>query len=126
MDQLVVSRKCYSSGMEYENFLQRVLKTKSEIRARCSGEMETLMIHEIGNPLPRIVPSKQKLLETVRKKVLRAFDKLLKRKRITEQDRTTLLMMQLRVGQTNSGVEISEVISETWPIVDRLMPLKER
>lgn len=117
------SVKDYHAGSSYENFLQRILQSKSELRARCSGEMETLLAHERGVRLPRIVPSKAKLIETVRKKVLKAFDKLLKRRRMSDEDRTSLLALRDRVSQTQDGIVISEALEEAWPIVLRIIPM---
>lgn len=113
----------YTAGLHYENLLKRLNKPQSEIRARCAGEMQSLLAIESGR-MERLrgTPTIPKWRESIKKKVLKAFDKLLERKRMVPADRVTALRLREVVLQADNAAEISGAIEGIWPIVNRVLP----
>jgi|JI10StandDraft_1071094.scaffolds.fasta_scaffold143042_2 hypothetical protein len=113
----------FSAGMSYENFLRRLSTSSNASTLRCAGEMEHLLAIEDGSG-KRIKGqlTQSRWLEDIRKKVLKAYDRLLKNKGLISNDREAVVVMRAQVERASSAHEIYRMIESTWPIVLRILP----
>jgi len=115
----------YIQGMNYESFIRRLSASTASTNAHCAGEMQALLNIEAGIVKRfRGQPTEAKWLDTIRKKVLKAYDKLLRIRHLAEADRKRILSLRENVEAASAAKAICELIDATWPIVHRLLPNK--
>lgn len=113
----------YNDGLSYEFLIRRI---NPSIKDHFAGQLQHLLNIEAG--FASRIPGQPTLpawRDSIRKKLLRAIEKLNKRKRMSEGDRTLLHTWHEYIQSATTASELNHAVQEIWPIVKRILPQKE-
>jgi hypothetical protein len=110
----------YKSGILYENFIHNAHKSWANGKDYLK-EMENLILKENGNEIVSHLPSAEKLLAVVKKRIEKAIDALLKRKFSEEQKEKLRELKDSTEKSTNSAMllDIITIITEGFEITQK-------